>query len=312
MPLNNEPLISLLLILDIWHIMQAKLTEQDIQLIIDSYNNGKRQSDIAEQFNYSQTGISSILKRKKIQTRVGKYTDINNIFFKEINCEESAYFLGLLYADGCVQIKNSAYTVSLKLKSDDQYIIEKFRDIMSPSSPIKISYAKYSYFRINQKKICEQLISHGCVPNKSLILNFPTTVPAHLMRHFIRGYSDGDGTIYNNNVSASGKQYINTIWKIVSTGKFCKEVAFILNKELNINCSQSLSNDNGITTTLSVGGNKQVKKVLDWMYEDCAIYLPRKYNKYQEFIKRVSLALLQKKLRKINGAYSFSPDIAAY
>lgn len=270
--------------------MQIKCTEQDIQLIIDLYNSGKQQCDIAKQLNCSQRWISSVLKRNRIPTRVGKhikYNDINNIFFKNIDCEENAYFLGLLYADGCVQVKNSAYTVSLKLKSDDQYIIEKFRDIMSPSSPIKTSYGKYSYFRINQKEICDQLISHGCMPNKSLILNFPTTVPAHLMRHFIRGYSDGDGTIYNNHIKASGKQYYNTIWKIVSTNSFCQETALFLNKELGINCSQSLSNNNKITTTLSVGGNKQVKKLLDWMYKDCSIYLPRKYNKYQEFINRV-------------------------
>ena len=38
----------------------------------------------------------------------------------------------------------------------------------------------------------------GVVERKSLILTFPTEqqVPKHLMPHFIRGYFDGDGSVY--------------------------------------------------------------------------------------------------------------------
>lgn len=273
--------------------MRRKFTQLEINSIINLYNTGKQQREIAQQFNCSQTGISTILRRHNIQTRVGKkitYTDVNDTLFKIINSEESAYFLGFLYADGNVS-KNKT-CVSLKLKSNDQCIIEKFRDIMSPSSPIKITTNKsqgampyeYSYFRVNQKGICEQLISHGCVPNKSLILQFPTTVPPELIKHFLRGYSDGDGCIYQNKFK--NKKTINTIWKIVSTKQFCNETAKILKEQLDVNCSLSLSKPkkNQITTTLSVGGNQQVKKVLDWLYQDASIYLPRKYEKYQEFL----------------------------
>lgn len=271
--------------------MRTKFTDEQIKLVIDLYNGGKQQREICEEIKCSQTHISNILKRVGVKTRVGKnirYTDIDNIFFKEINCEESAYFLGLLYADGNVQIKNNAYCISLKLKSNDQIILEKFRDIMSPSSLVKITKNKgsdttYSYFRINQKEICEQLILHGCIPNKSLILEFPITVPNELISHFMRGYSDGDGCIYKN--TFKNKKTINTIWKFVSTTQFCNHVAKILKEQLGINCSQSLSRPktNQITTTLSVGGNLQVRKALDWLYQDAKIYLPRKYNKYLEF-----------------------------
>lgn len=267
-------------------------TQKDIQLAVELYNNGKQQREIAQILECSQVSISNILKQQDIKTRIGKkitYTDINTIFFKEINCEANSYFLGFLYADGNIQTTNSAYCITLKLKSDDQCIIEKFRDIMSPSSPIKITQNKgssntYSYFRVNQKEICEQLEALGCVPNKSLILTFPTQVPTNLIRHFLRGYSDGDGCIYKNKFK--NKKTINTIWKIVSTKQFCEQTAKILKNELDINCSQSLSRPktNKITTVLSVGGNLQSRKVLDWLYQDATIYLPRKYDKYQEFL----------------------------
>lgn len=45
----------------------------------------------------------------------------------------------------------------------------------------------------------------------------------------------------------------------------------------------NFSNKNNITTYLLVGGNKQVKKLLDWLYQDSNIYLKRKYNKYYDF-----------------------------
>lgn len=264
--------------------MQRKFTQDNINSIITLYNDGKSQKEIAKELNCAQTTISQILRREGIKTRVGKkitYTDINTAFFEKINSEHSAYFLGLLYADGNVNSSKLAHQITLKLKSDDQIILEQFRDIMSPSSPIKVSYGKYSYFRINQKIICEQLISHGCIPNKSLILEFPKTVPNELLNHFLRGYSDGDGTIYKNKL----KRGVNTIWKIISTKQFCNKVSTILKKQVNINCSQSLSSpkNNKITTTLVVGGNIQVEKVLDWLYKDATIYLPRKYEKYLEF-----------------------------
>lgn len=263
------------------------ISEVKAQEMIDLYEVGKTQREIAKIFGCCQSNISAILKHRKIKTRVGKkitYTDVNASFFKEINNEESAYFLGFLFADGCVQMGSGAYTMSLKLKSDDVCIIEKFRDIMSPSSPIKISEGKYSYFRVNQKEVCEQLEALGCVPNKSLILTFPPLVPKELIRHFMRGYSDGDGCIYQNHFK--NKKTINTIWKIISTKQFCQSTAEILKETLGINCSQSLARPktNQITTTLTVGGNLQVRKVLDWLYQDATIYLPRKYQRYQEFI----------------------------
>lgn len=284
--------------------MRRKLTQYEIHSAIDLYNTGKQQCEVAQILHCKQTTISGVLRRNGVKTRIGKkiiYTDINSSFFKEINSEASAYFLGLLYADGNVQTKNNAYSVTIKLKSNDQYIIEKFRDIMSPSSPIKITRDKrslntYSYFRINQKEICDQLIALGCVPNKSLILTFPTQIPTNMIRHFLRGYSDGDGTIYKNKLqkTKTSKPYINTIWKIVSTKQFCKQTAKILKEELEINCSQSLTlpkTNNQITTTLLVGGNVQVGKVLDWLYRDATIYLLRKYERFLEFKNRGNVSL---------------------
>ena len=39
------------------------------------------------------------------------------------------------------------------------------------------------------------LNKHGCIQNKSLVLQFPT-ISNSLIPHFIRGYFDGDGSVF--------------------------------------------------------------------------------------------------------------------
>jgi len=126
--------------------------------------------------------------------------------------------------------------------------------------------------------LSQQLNDLGCVPAKSLILTFPKFILPNLLNHFVRGYSDGDGCIYQ-----SKKNYI---WQITSTNIFCNYLKQHIKNILDVNCCVSLSNSNfnKITSNLSVGGNLQSRKVLDWLYKDAKIYLPRKYDKYQKFI----------------------------
>jgi hypothetical protein len=44
------------------------------------------------------------------------------------------------------------------------------------------------------RKMTDDLINLGCVPNKSLIL-LPPNLTEEFISHFIRGYFDGDGSI---------------------------------------------------------------------------------------------------------------------
>ena len=88
------------------------------------------------------------------------------------------------------------------LKTDDKYHIQKFLDDIKSSAPIRhreitLNGNKYSAERtcVTSIKLVHDLIKHGCVENKSLILKAPTTVPKELLHHFIRGYFDGDGCV---------------------------------------------------------------------------------------------------------------------
>ena len=201
--------------------------------------------------------------------------ECNEKFFDVIDTEEKAYWLGFLYADGC--IANDTHYMSLVLSiSDKEHLIEFNKHIKS-TYPIKIEREKYVKLKISNKHIGNSLINKGCIPKKSLILEFPnlSQVPKFLIRHFIRGYFDGDGYV--------SKNYYNAKLSIVSTKAFCESVQTILHEDVGINASIYTCHKNELTTTrtLQISGRNQIRKFLDYIYNDANLYLQRKYDIYQ-------------------------------
>lgn len=269
--------------------MQKIKRSDDLDTEITSlYATGLTTYQISKKIGCSQTFVMNCLKRHNVLTRSTssyntKYiTNIN--FFKLIDSQEKAYFLGLLYADGNNYIRrNHSYEVSIKLKSQDKLILEKFRDYICPSLKLKElidkkTNNKHVLLKINSKELSNQLTNLGCIPNKSLKLTFPI-INEYLIHHFIRGYFDGDGSLYSRKQNKTG--YVNYGWQITSTKMFCHSVKNYLDN-LSVNSSIKLAcpKTNNITCTLSVGGNKQITKLLDWLYKDSQLHLHRKYNKY--------------------------------
>jgi len=278
---------------------KIKATIEINNKIIALYLSGKGTYQIATDCGCSQTFIMNVLKRYNIPRRTAQsYTTkyiTNENFFNNVNTEEKAYILGFLYADGNNYVKPGRhYEISIKLQEKDRIILEKIRDYLSPKSPIKIvgdsrTDNLYPLLKINSKILTQQLTKLGCIPNKSLILTWPEwLIDPKLQQHFIRGYFDGDGSIYSKKPTKTG--YVNYAWAITSSNNFCNEVKNIIENHMQIHCSQSICKpkSNKITTSLSVGGNLQVMKILDWMYQDATIYMPRKYHKYLEFKNYVS------------------------
>lgn len=270
--------------------------------IISLYLSKKDTYQVATECKCSQTFVMNTLKRYNIPRRsTQSYTTkymANEKFFDNIDSEEKAYVLGFYYADGNNYINDNNYQVSIGLQEGDKIILEKFRDLLSPQSELKFTnYNSYNANRknqyslkINSKVLSQQLTKLGCVPNKSLILTWPQwLVDDKLRQHFIRGYFDGDGSLYAKKPSKTG--HIDWGLTIVSTENFTDFIRKYLKDILKIHCTKKKYNKgpNQITTTLSIGGNLQMEKVLDWMYQDATIYLPRKYEKYQDFKKQVYL-----------------------
>lgn len=118
----------------------------------------------------------------------------NTEAFKATDSQEKAYWLGFLYADGAVSKNLDKFGLALAEK--DKSHLEKYRDFIVPDRQLEHDHNNNAYrIFVSSKEITSDLVSKGCTPQKSLTLQPPPegAIPVHLLRHFIRGYFDGDG-----------------------------------------------------------------------------------------------------------------------
>ena len=262
--------------------------EEDLKLIelYKKYN----YNILHDKFGYSKTTITRILKKYNINTRskggVRKYS-INEDYFEKIDTEEKAYFLGFLYSDGNNYKKRNV--VKINLQEKDKYILEKLSTFIYNDLKklrfirnIRESHQNLSYLEITNKKISNDLIDLGCVPKKSKILKFPTEeqVSKDMLRHFIRGYFDGDGSVF---LRKSDKQlYTN----FLGTFSVLEGISKILCVEANLKNNKIIECKNSIGTyRITYGGNENANKFLNFIYKNSTIHLDRKYNRFVEILK---------------------------
>ena len=117
----------------------------------------------------------------------------NQNAFEKMDTLEKAYWLGFVYADGCVQRYRLIFCQGVL----DAKIIEKFlKFIQHPGVPKKTGDGKKIKMYIYSKRLVGDLGTLGVHPRKSLPLQFPHFLPNDLKRGFILGFLDGEGTVY--------------------------------------------------------------------------------------------------------------------
>ena len=271
---------------------QLKINLEDFT---KKYLSGVKYKDLCEEFKCSTSSICRILKkikikRKKISSKRKYKYNIDHNYFNTIDTEDKAYFLGLLYADGSVSKKNNY--IILTLKESDKEILNKFNFFLKNEKPLKFhekrkeKHSNIYSLVIYSKQIKDQLILKGCHPNKTFSLRWPKNIiiSNNLISHFVRGYFDGDGCFTYR--LYKGK-YLKPAMNFVSTLDFCKEMAnlFLINLNCNCHITKRYKTRDTNTRQLEISGSKQILKILEWMYKDSTIYISRKFDKYQSFLK---------------------------
>lgn len=270
----------------------------DIQKIeaVQKYNTGKYTcNSLGREYGIRGDSMRDLLLRRgvKLKSRsqaTRKYV-LDENYFDNIDSQEKAYFLGLLYADG--YNNTSRGEIHLSLQEEDKYILDKFREVTNSNRPllyIDYNYLKYGgkiiyRYDVSSRHMSQRLHELGCFKAKSLSVKFPTPeqVPDYLISHFIRGYFDGDGCITSSLVKETYNQYSLSI---VSTEDFCLSLQKICNN-LKINSFITKRHKDRIDTNrnFQIGGNIQVQTFLDWLYENSKVYLNRKFLKYEALKK---------------------------
>lgn len=205
--------------------------------------------------------------------------EINEDFFDEINTQEKAYFLGILFADGYNNYDKN--NVRLSLQEGDIQILNDLKALLYKNNDKPLGRSKKEncndllYLDLTNKHISNKLKELGMIQNKTFFITFPE-IPRNLYNHFIRGYMDGDGCI--NHYLLKGK-YFKCQLRMLGTLEFLQKVQSIINEN---NSTTGSIRKRGNIYELAYSSMNQVIKACNYIYKDSNIQLQRKYIKYEE------------------------------
>lgn len=255
--------------------LQSKYKEfQSIYKIADFYNvNPKTVIALMDTYNIARNKHSIGNRRH--------FYDEN--YFKVIDTEEKAYWLGFIYADGCIYKGSDANSLRLQinLAEKDEDILVKFQRAIGSDYKIQHKEVNKSiavFLKINSTIMCNDLMSHGVKHRKSLVCTYPKqSVSDYLRRHFIRGYFDGDGSI--------GYYYFK------SDNRYRPSFSIVGGKEMMEDIQQSLNGthlyklkNREHISTLETGSHKTIEFIYHYFYDDATIYMQRKKDIFTEII----------------------------
>lgn len=247
-------------------------------------------------FSYDQGVLENSLNRswkaiksKALAMNLKRPNEANTCNFQFFDnwSEDMAYLLGFICADGNIYITNRINKISISLAYSDINHVEKIRDILCPKKKIYISDIKLNgkMFRqgslqIGSKYMCNRLVELGINPNKSLSLR-PIAVPDKYTSDFIRGYFDGDGSIYK--IRSTGR------WQVEFSGT--KAILEYFSEKINEFAKTGKKNvrPNHNIYRITYSTNDALK-LYKWMYGDARLFLDRKYNKFQHLLGEIRKA----------------------
>ena len=269
-------------------LKEHKINSKIENLIINDYKNNVTNKTLTKKYDLHRCTIQTILLRNDVKLKplsetARKHQLTNENYFNVIDDEEKAYILGLLYADG--SISNNGFEISLM--ETDKELLEKLSIIIY--NKIVLYYRKAKKYRTEYDNICKpqyrfevtsstmknDLIKHGCMQAKTFKIRFPELTNENIYRGFIRGYFDGDGCI-----CVPTKHPDNVTVTITSNTKFCDGLAEYVRNVVGVNMKSCIRYKDVSNTRLT--GGQQVRKFMNWLYDDATIYMKRKFEKYNK------------------------------
>lgn len=240
------------------------------------YYYDKTSTELAKKYKCSRGYICKIWYDAKLKGKERYTYNFNKDYFKIINTEDKAYFLGFIAADGNIYNREQNQKIlSLNIHKKDIEILEQFIVYMDSDFIIR-HYNNMINIQIVSDKLCNDLSKYNIVERKTWIYE-PVLLQNELMPHFLRGFLDGDGSIAKNH-----KLNIPSSYKICFCGNY-KCMQFISNylKNININNSFYRTSPNKYKHpfyNIEIHGATSKYCFLKYIYNNATVYLKRKHN----------------------------------
>lgn len=279
-----------------WKTKRSGKLVKKIKDASDEYKNSLlSHTAIAKKYGISAQPFLTHLKEHNIYDESRKGTrgkNYNERIFDSIDSEEKAYWLGFIFADGYIysapltKTKGRIdYNFELCLKGEDKDHMQKFANFIGYSKELKVTKAdKNGHTRcrvcLSSKHLWETLYNLGCIPNKSLTLQFPDEKIFSNKKYiidFIRGYFDGDGWI-----SYTNKEHTGMSMGMLGTKDFINSCCEYLEISPKLEHNHGNEKESTMRFTLS---HKQGFPPLVKLYNKATIYLDRKYSRYLEYCR---------------------------
>jgi hypothetical protein len=272
------------------------MSQDDIDELVQKYRSGTSLRELSREYPQGRNTLAALIKGAGVSIRDNmensrKYHHDEN-YFEKIDTQEKAYWLGFIYADGFIESKRVGLgnqKFGITLSSCDIDHVDKFKQCIKATNPIK-TYSgsgynvsgQYSRILLTSQKTVEDLKRAGVVEQKTLKLDFPSEdiVPKNLQRHFVRGYFDGDGSLSYWTRKGKSKDTRSYLLGFTGTYDFLRGINSFFEKDLAIRPSHN-------AYQINFGGNVQLKSFLSTLYEDASVYLDRKHDVYEGYLKYV-------------------------
>lgn len=208
---------------------------------------------------------------------------VDSTYFNKMDTSDKWYIFGLLCADGHNDLKRGR--ISIALQEEDRNILDKISICFGYNSELLFqkgrldrrtgNTAKNTYkFHFSNRALSDKLLEMGVDNQKTFSLKFNNNCPEEFLKDYFRGYFDGDGCIWI--YPKTGEASLS----IIGTEDICNNFMNLVCRFCKVR-KQKIYKRGG-AYVFQIGGNKQLRRIRDWIYSDANLYLMRKFNKFQQ------------------------------
>lgn len=282
---------------------KQKIPEEIQKKIIDLYQQGYGMTSIAKQLPqpFCFDKVKRVLKDNGVYIRnfseslevkpeveLRKYLINDNYNF---NSHNGAWVLGFLAADGYLPITRGAKNrVVLTLARKDEDVLYQIKEELEYEGPILQNKSTTGFpnstLAFTSKILRKKLESYGIVNNKTFKLKeIPKGLSEEFKIDFIRGFFDGDGSVYGSekekrismNITGASKELLEEISTFLADNYGITRVPVRVGKEVK-------------HTAYEIRYRKKDSlKIGEIFYNNNLLCLPRKKNKFFELKEKYPL-----------------------
>lgn len=207
----------------------------------------------------------------KLRPHKNRKYAMNESYFSKIDSQNKAYILGFIMADGSVNDRS----IEIRLHNKDKEVLNFIKREICPLKPLyeikEHGWTKKQFMlKLSSVALVSDLKKIGCIQRKTFTLKFPK-IESKYHHHFIRGYFDGDGCVCISN---------NNVVSIIGTEIFINELQKILIRKCGL--SQTKLQFKKGMASVNYGGDINVLKIANYMYNNADFKMQRKFLKFEE------------------------------